>query len=272
MSVPPGEELTGPSACNRTISVFDGVTRFDVELAYRRDHTAQTNGYAGPVTVCSARYTPIAGHRPDSSSTRYMANNHDISVWLAPLPDAHVVVPIPSRSGPPPACSSSTLRISRSSSARRARRTSDPLRPSGRARQSTRTSLVFLRFMRSEFIFEISDSAGSAPCPPRADKTSALARNLLPALGNNPRSALRTQTCRRFSAPPRTTAARAFPIACRHIPGVEAPCLTFALRRHVLAVVRARRRTPEADIGGQAHQAEESREGEGLECRAEHVV
>lgn len=94
MRVPPGEELTGPSACNRTISVFDGVTRFDVELAYAGGQTAQTRGYAGPVTVCSARYTPIAGHRPDSSSTRYMANNHDISVWLAPLPDAHVVVPI----------------------------------------------------------------------------------------------------------------------------------------------------------------------------------
>ena len=94
MRVPPGQELTGPSACNRTISVFDGVTRFDVELAYAGDQTAQTRGYAGPVTVCSARYTPIAGHRPDSSSTRYMANNHDISVWLAPLPDAHVVVPL----------------------------------------------------------------------------------------------------------------------------------------------------------------------------------
>jgi len=94
MRVPPGEELTGPSACNRTIPVFDGVTRFDVELAYAGDHTAQTRGYEGPVTVCSARYTPIAGHRPDSSATRYMAHNHDISVWLAPLPDAHVVVPI----------------------------------------------------------------------------------------------------------------------------------------------------------------------------------
>jgi len=94
MRVPAGEELTGPAACNRTISVFDGVTRFDVELAYAGAHTAQTRGYEGPVTVCSARYTPIAGHRPDSSSTRYMANNHDISVWLAPLPDAHVVVPI----------------------------------------------------------------------------------------------------------------------------------------------------------------------------------
>jgi hypothetical protein len=94
MSVPPGEELTGPAACNRTIAVFDGVTRFDVALSYAGAHTTQTRGYSGPVAVCSARYTPIAGHRPDSKSTRYMAENRDINVWLAPLPDAHVVVPI----------------------------------------------------------------------------------------------------------------------------------------------------------------------------------
>ncbi|MGE5369992.1 MAG: DUF3108 domain-containing protein, partial [Chloroflexota bacterium] len=36
----------------------------------------------------------IAGHRPDSKSTRYMAENRDINVWLAPLPEARVVVPI----------------------------------------------------------------------------------------------------------------------------------------------------------------------------------
>lgn len=94
MSVPQGQELLGPAACNRTISVFDGVTRFDVALSYAGAHNAQTHGYSGPVVVCAARYTPIAGHRPDSKSTRYMAENRDMKVWLAPLPDARVVVPI----------------------------------------------------------------------------------------------------------------------------------------------------------------------------------
>jgi hypothetical protein len=94
MSVPQGQELTGPAACNRTISVFDGITRFDIALTYSGEQTANTRGYAGPVAVCSARYTPIAGHRPDSKSTRYMAENRDINVWLAPLPESHVVVPI----------------------------------------------------------------------------------------------------------------------------------------------------------------------------------
>lgn len=94
MSVPPGQEMTGPAACNRTISVFDGITRFDIALAYSGEQTANIRGYAGPVAVCSARYTPIAGHRPDSKTTRYMAENRDINVWLAPLPDSRVVIPI----------------------------------------------------------------------------------------------------------------------------------------------------------------------------------
>lgn len=94
MSVPAGQELAGPAACDRTISVFDGITRFDVRLAYAGAHQTETRGYSGPVSVCRARYTPIAGHRPDSASTRYMAANHDMNVWLAPLPDAHVMVPI----------------------------------------------------------------------------------------------------------------------------------------------------------------------------------
>lgn len=94
MPVPAGQDLTGPAACNRTISVFDGVTRFDVRLTYAGSQGAQTRGYDGPVSVCTARYTPIAGHRPDSNSTRYMAANTDMNVWLAPLPEAHVVVPI----------------------------------------------------------------------------------------------------------------------------------------------------------------------------------
>jgi hypothetical protein len=94
MSVPAGQELVGPTACNRTIRVFDGVTRFDVQLRYVETREAKAKGFAGPVSVCTAHYTPIAGHRPDSSVTKYMAENQEMSVWLAPLPEAHVVAPL----------------------------------------------------------------------------------------------------------------------------------------------------------------------------------
>jgi hypothetical protein len=93
MAVPPGESLTGPAACNRNIPVYDGVARFDVALSYVETREVETRGYSGPVSVCAARYRPIAGHRPDSASTKFMAENGDINVWLAPLPGARVVVP-----------------------------------------------------------------------------------------------------------------------------------------------------------------------------------
>ena len=94
MSVPAGQSLVGPSACNRTIPVFDGVTRFDVHLFYVETRAVRAKGYEGPVTVCAARYLPISGHRPDSAATRFMADNGDMSVWLAPLERAHVVAPL----------------------------------------------------------------------------------------------------------------------------------------------------------------------------------
>jgi len=94
MAVPAGEQLVGPSACNRTIPVFDGIARFDVHLSYVETRSVHTHGYAGPVSVCSARYLPISGHRPDSQSTKFMAENREISVWLAPLSSARVVFPL----------------------------------------------------------------------------------------------------------------------------------------------------------------------------------
>jgi hypothetical protein len=74
--------------------VFDGIARFDVHLSYVETRNAHTRGYTGPVSVCSARYQPISGHRPDSQSTKFMAENREISVWLAPLSGARVVFPL----------------------------------------------------------------------------------------------------------------------------------------------------------------------------------
>ena len=93
MSVPPGEPLVGPTACDRTLPVYDGLVRFNVTLAYVGTRQVHAKGYAGPVTVCSARYTPIAGYKLDSQSTKFMAENRNIEAWLAPVEQAHVVVP-----------------------------------------------------------------------------------------------------------------------------------------------------------------------------------
>jgi hypothetical protein len=94
MPVPEGEPLIGPAACNRTIPVYDGYVRFDVMLHYAGTRDVSVDGYSGPVSVCSARYVPISGHKRDSKSAKFMAENRDIEAWLAPVERAHVVVPI----------------------------------------------------------------------------------------------------------------------------------------------------------------------------------
>lgn len=82
-------------ACNRSIPVFDGWQRFDIRLHYKS--TAQVHGengsYSGPVVVCSARYVPVAGHRPSRESVRFMENNKDLEVWLAPVDDLGLMLP-----------------------------------------------------------------------------------------------------------------------------------------------------------------------------------
>jgi hypothetical protein len=93
MAVPDGQPLVGPAACNRRIPVFDGYMRFDLSMSFVGTRDVAVKGYSGPVSVCAVRYIPIAGHKPDSRSTRFMAENREIEAWLAPVERARVVVP-----------------------------------------------------------------------------------------------------------------------------------------------------------------------------------
>jgi hypothetical protein len=93
MPVPAKGPLVGPDSCDRKIPVFDGYTRFDVDLTYVGQREVSTKGYKGPVAVCAVRYTPIAGQRRDRPATKFMADNKDLEVWLAPVAGAHVLMP-----------------------------------------------------------------------------------------------------------------------------------------------------------------------------------
>lgn len=85
--------LISPASCDRKIPVFDGYTRFDVDLSYVGQRDVSAKGYKGPVAVCAVRYVPIAGHRRDRPATKFMADNKDLEVWLAPVASAHVLLP-----------------------------------------------------------------------------------------------------------------------------------------------------------------------------------
>jgi hypothetical protein len=93
MPVSTRDSAAGPAACNRVIPIFDGWTRFDIALTYAGKRDVELKGYSGPVSVCAARYTPISGHR-DRPVVRYMTDNKQMEVWLAPIGETHAAVPV----------------------------------------------------------------------------------------------------------------------------------------------------------------------------------
>ena len=81
-------------ACNRTLPIFDGAARYDIKLSSAGTRTVKLEGYSGPVSICQARYVPIAGHRALRPSTKFMAENKEITTWLAPVAGTDVMVPV----------------------------------------------------------------------------------------------------------------------------------------------------------------------------------
>ena len=80
--------------CNRTIPVFDGAGRYDVVLSFAEKRQADVPGYRGPVLVCKIRYVPHAGHRSERPGTKFMMQNEDMSVWLAPVAGTRFLAPL----------------------------------------------------------------------------------------------------------------------------------------------------------------------------------
>ena len=74
---PTSGPILSPAACNRKIPIFDGYTRFDINLTYVGERTVKAKGYEGPVAVCAARYVPISGHSANRPATKFMADNKE---------------------------------------------------------------------------------------------------------------------------------------------------------------------------------------------------
>ena len=88
-----GEPLS-PAQCGRTIPVFDGASRFNVVLSFEATRSVDKPGYKGDVLVCNARWVPISGHRPSRAAVKFMTENRNMSVWLAPIEGTRVLAPL----------------------------------------------------------------------------------------------------------------------------------------------------------------------------------
>lgn len=80
------------SVCDRTIPVFNGRERFDIELKYKASRTLDEPGYSGPAVVCEARYEPVAGHRTDRDEVKYFAARAAEVVYV-PVANADLAIP-----------------------------------------------------------------------------------------------------------------------------------------------------------------------------------
>jgi hypothetical protein len=94
MRTPGNGDPLSPEACRRTIPVFDGRMRFDLRMSFRRmDVVRAQKGYQGPAVVCSIQFVPVAGYVPERPAVKYLAAQHDVEVYLAPVMGTRVLVP-----------------------------------------------------------------------------------------------------------------------------------------------------------------------------------
>ena len=94
MRVPGNGNLMSPEACKRTLAVYDGRMRYDLQLDYKRVDQVSTNkGYSGASVVCAMTYVPIAGHNPQRTAIKYLVASRNMELWLAPIAGTRLVVP-----------------------------------------------------------------------------------------------------------------------------------------------------------------------------------
>jgi Protein of unknown function (DUF3108) len=89
-----GGDPFDPENCNRTLPIYDGAQRFDVKLRHAGSEMVKIKGYSGPALVCSARYVPLGGHFPKRPQTKFMVDNRQMSVALAPVSGGVVLAPV----------------------------------------------------------------------------------------------------------------------------------------------------------------------------------
>lgn len=80
--------------CNRTIRVFDGALRADLQLKPAGFGKASVPGYKGDTVKCTARFVPVSGYRKGNSTIAFMRNSSEIAIAFAPVGGSGVYAPV----------------------------------------------------------------------------------------------------------------------------------------------------------------------------------
>lgn len=79
--------------CARTLRYYDGELRADIRFSYAGKKPFTIPGYSGDATVCTARFTPVGGYKPGSSSIEYL-KKAQMTVAFAPMGATGMFVPV----------------------------------------------------------------------------------------------------------------------------------------------------------------------------------
>jgi hypothetical protein len=94
LRAPSNGDTFSPEVCKRTLSIFDGRMRYDLQLSFKRLETVRSErGYQGNVVVCAVYFSPVAGHVAERPVIKYLVNQRDAEMWLAPIAGTRLMVP-----------------------------------------------------------------------------------------------------------------------------------------------------------------------------------
>lgn len=87
----------GTPVCPRTVPIYDGETRADLELTPAGRQPFSTHGFRGEAIACSVRFVPKAGYRKGNDAIAYLKDAKGIEVWYARPAGAKVFAPVYAR-------------------------------------------------------------------------------------------------------------------------------------------------------------------------------
>jgi hypothetical protein len=93
LSVTLGAVATADSVCDGRLPVFDGRARYNLRFEDGGSKHVRTRAWSGEALICHAYYEPVSGYEADEyPSDEDIAA--PISLWLAPMNDGEIHVPV----------------------------------------------------------------------------------------------------------------------------------------------------------------------------------
>jgi hypothetical protein len=90
--------------CPKTLPIFDGESRLDLQLTSKGTKPYSTKGFEGEAIVCGIRFIPKSGYKKGRDDVEYLRKLKTMEIWFAKADGANVYAPvyvqIPTRLGP----------------------------------------------------------------------------------------------------------------------------------------------------------------------------